>query len=54
MIHRDRICPGKELADAILFIFVAQTLAAFTIEKARGADGEELDPGENYTNGVIR
>ncbi|KLO04415.1 cytochrome P450 [Schizopora paradoxa] len=48
-----RICPGKELADAILFIFAAQTLAAFTIEKARNADGEEIEPAEDYTNGVI-
>lgn len=49
-----RICPGKELADAILFIFAAQTLAVFTIEKARDADGKEIEPTEDYTNGVIR
>ncbi|KLO04414.1 cytochrome P450, partial [Schizopora paradoxa] len=48
-----RICPGKELAVAILFIYVAQTLAAFTVGKALDADGNEIVPDEDYTNGII-
>ncbi|KLO06300.1 cytochrome P450 [Schizopora paradoxa] len=48
-----RICPGKELADAILFVSIAQSLAAFNIGKAIDANGNEITPAEDYTNGII-
>jgi len=48
-----RICPGKELADAILFISIAQSLAAFSIGKAKDTNGNEIVPAEDYTNGII-
>ncbi|KLO17020.1 cytochrome P450 [Schizopora paradoxa] len=48
-----RICPGKELADAILFVSIAQSLAAFTIGKAKDSNGNEITPAEDYTNGII-
>ena len=33
-----RICPGRHLADATLFIVVASLLSVFIIEKGKGTD----------------
>ena len=33
-----RICPGRHLADATLFIVVASLLSVFSIEKGKGTD----------------
>jgi cytochrome P450 len=45
-----RICPGRLLADASLFIMCAQTLAVFEIGRVEG--GKE--PVYEQTNGMIR
>jgi cytochrome P450 len=34
-----RICPGRHLADATLFIVVASLLSVFNIKKGNGTDG---------------
>jgi cytochrome P450 len=38
-----RICPGRHLADATLFIAIASLLSVFNITKGNGADGGEPD-----------
>ena len=34
-----RICPGRHLADATLFIVIASLLSVFDVKKGKGADG---------------
>jgi cytochrome P450 len=48
-----RICPGRYLADASLYLLFAQTLAAFKIEKALNDAGQEIEPTHCYLPGVI-
>ncbi|KAI0278746.1 cytochrome P450 [Russula aff. rugulosa BPL654] len=38
-----RICPGRHLADATIFIFIASLLSVFNIEKGINADGSADD-----------
>ncbi|KAJ7272050.1 cytochrome P450, partial [Mycena haematopus] len=47
-----RVCPGKLIADASVFLVCAMTLATFTISKAV-KDGEILEPVEDYQSGTI-
>ena len=49
-----RICPGKDLADPSLFLSVAMTLAVFDINKAKDANGTDIEPLYEYTPGLIR
>jgi cytochrome P450 len=50
-----RVCPGRELADASLWIICALTLATVNIGKSFGANGKELKPEDiAYTSTVIR
>jgi cytochrome P450 len=48
-----RICPGRYLADASLYLTFVQTLAAFKIEKALDNAGREIEPSHGYLPGVI-
>lgn len=48
-----RICPGRELADASVYLSIAMSLAAFNIRKARDASGKEIDPEVKFTPGII-
>lgn len=48
-----RICPGKTLADATLFITIAQSLAALSIKKAVDENGQEIEPDHVFGNGII-
>ncbi|KAH8114366.1 cytochrome P450 oxidoreductase [Phellopilus nigrolimitatus] len=48
-----RACPGKELADASLFMFVAASLAVFDFKKVRGADGQIKEPKFAFSPGTI-
>ncbi|KAI0078416.1 cytochrome P450 [Panus rudis PR-1116 ss-1] len=45
-----RICPGRHLANATLFIVIASTLHTFNIEPK---DGERFDPNTMIETGVI-
>ncbi|KAJ0421554.1 putative cytochrome P450 oxidoreductase OrdA-like protein [Aspergillus carlsbadensis] len=47
-----RICPGRLLADANIFLTIAQTLAAFRIGKLI-RDGREVPIASRYTPGTI-
>lgn len=49
-----RICPGKELADASMFISFAMSLAAFNVTKAKDDLGVEIEPVCEYSSGIIR
>ena len=49
-----RICPGKDLADASIFISIAMSLAAFNITKLKDERGVDIEPLCEYTPGIIR
>lgn len=48
-----RICPGKELADASMFMFIATCLAVLDIRKAKDENGQVVEPVYHYTPGII-
>lgn len=37
-----RICPGRQIVDATLFIFAASVLSAFNVTKAKDENGNEI------------
>ncbi|KAH8879650.1 cytochrome P450 [Thozetella sp. PMI_491] len=47
-----RVCVGKHLAEASMWIMVASLLATFNIEKAVGPDGKEITPEVELTDGL--
>jgi cytochrome P450 len=47
-----RICVGKHLAEASVWIVVASMLATMNIEKAIDTDGKEITPEVELTNGL--
>jgi cytochrome P450 len=48
-----RICPGRFLAEASLFLTIAKSLAVFDIAKGLGEDGKEMDLPADFSTGVI-
>ncbi|KAJ6260163.1 Cytochrome P450 monooxygenase CLM2 [Drechslerella dactyloides] len=49
-----RICPGIHLAEASLFLAIAQSLAVFDIKKPNDAiSGKAIDPVLNSTPGIV-
>ncbi|PPR02813.1 hypothetical protein CVT26_009599 [Gymnopilus dilepis] len=49
-----RICPGRHLADANVWIAIASILAAFTISPVKAADGTPIIPEEEFLSGITR
>ncbi|EIW84451.1 cytochrome P450 [Coniophora puteana RWD-64-598 SS2] len=47
-----RICPGRHLAKNSVWIAMAQILAFFSIEKAKDAFGQPVEPNPQWTQGV--
>ncbi|KAK7457634.1 cytochrome P450 1A2 [Colletotrichum acutatum] len=47
-----RVCIGKHLAEASVWIVIASMLATVKIERARGPRGEEIIPRVELTNGL--
>ncbi|EJC98989.1 cytochrome P450 [Fomitiporia mediterranea MF3/22] len=47
-----RACPGRELADASMYLTIAQSLAVFNISKVV-EDGKEVEPVVAFSSGVI-
>lgn len=47
-----RVCVGKHLAEASVWIVVATMLATMNTEKAVGSDGKEIVPEVELTNGL--
>ncbi|KAJ7644946.1 cytochrome P450 [Roridomyces roridus] len=48
-----RVCPGAHLADSSVWINVAKAVAGLDITRALGADGKEIDPVADTTDGII-
>lgn len=48
-----RVCPGRELADASVYLSVAMALAVFDISKKRDASGSVIEPTVRFTPGII-
>lgn len=48
-----RVCPGRQIADASLFLTIANTLAVFDVKKPLGEDGKEIEPPVDFTPGII-
>lgn len=48
-----RICAGRHVADADIWITIAFVLRVFTIAKAEDQEGKEITPKVRFTNGVI-
>lgn len=46
-----RICPGRHLADATIFIVVASLLSVFDIKKGDDSEGPDVYP---FTGGGVR
>ncbi|KDR72308.1 hypothetical protein GALMADRAFT_102042 [Galerina marginata CBS 339.88] len=47
-----RLCPGRHLADASVWIAIASILAAFDISPAKAADGTPILPKEEFLSGI--
>jgi hypothetical protein len=47
-----RVCPGRWMAHAFVFVVVASVLSAFRIEKAV-RDGRVIEPTGAYTPGIL-
>ncbi|VDB94055.1 unnamed protein product [Peniophora sp. CBMAI 1063] len=47
-----RICPGRHLAQLILWLDFASILSCFTIERPRDEDGKEYLPPREFTSGL--
>ena len=45
LVPHCRECPGRHLADSILWIEIASLLATFTLTPARDKEGKEIDVG---------
>jgi hypothetical protein len=50
----DRACPGRQLAEATLFISIASLAAVFDISLAKDADGQEVPVSSDFTSGFAR
>ncbi|KAJ7458888.1 cytochrome P450 [Mycena latifolia] len=48
-----RICPGKHMAVATLWITIASILATLNIKKLRDENGKEVEPSYEYYPGLI-
>ncbi|KAG9101268.1 hypothetical protein FRC06_003230 [Ceratobasidium sp. 370] len=49
-----RTCPGIHIAQQSMWISISNTLANFTITKAKDEKGMDITPEERYSSGVIR
>ncbi|KAI0263954.1 cytochrome P450 [Gloeopeniophorella convolvens] len=48
-----RICPGRHVADATLFIVVASLLSVFKVQKPRAPEGREIPFDYSYTGALL-
>ena len=48
------ICPGRHLADNMVWIGIARLLAVFDIQKAKGADGNVIEPEIEFVTALTR
>jgi len=50
----DRLCPGKHLGDASVWIAVATMLATLEFRKDIDEEGVEITPNPSITVGIVR
>ncbi|KAE9400841.1 cytochrome P450 [Gymnopus androsaceus JB14] len=48
-----RVCPGKALAQSLVWLSVASLLSCFNLDKVLDKDGVEVEPSTDYINGLI-
>lgn len=48
-----RVCPGRHLAESMVFIHVSSLLAAFNISKPTDPDGRVVEPIIDFVEGLI-
>ena len=48
------MCPGRHVADTMMWIVVASVLAAFSVGRAKDAAGREVAVGCEYTDSLVR
>ncbi|THH13309.1 hypothetical protein EW146_g6885 [Bondarzewia mesenterica] len=48
-----RVCPGRFIARASIWITIASVLATFDISKAVDDDGKLIEPAEEYSSGLV-
>lgn len=48
-----RICPGRVLADATVYLTIAQALAVFNVSKGVDENGNEIEALPRFTPGII-
>ena len=48
-----RICPGRHLAAASIWIGIASVLSAFDLVKPRDANGHIIEPSGDYLSGLV-
>ena len=48
-----RICPGRHLAEASIWITIVSILAVFQIRKAKNERGEDIDVKLQFSNGQV-
>ncbi|KAG6814877.1 hypothetical protein H0H87_006843, partial [Tephrocybe sp. NHM501043] len=48
-----RICPGRYMAFSAVWIAVASIVATFDITKARDANGEIIEPSQDYISTIV-
>jgi hypothetical protein len=50
----DRACPGRELANANMFLLMSMMLSVFNISKAVDSNGKEIEPKWVFGSGTVR
>lgn len=53
LIHTTSACPGRQLAEASLFTYLAMILATFNISKARDEKRNEIQPEVKFVSNLI-
>ena len=48
------ICPGRHLADSMVWIGIVRLLAVFDVQKAKDADGNVVEPNIEFTTSLTR
>ncbi|KAF3902278.1 hypothetical protein ABW20_dc0107053 [Dactylellina cionopaga] len=48
-----RVCPGRHLAEANMWLMIAQNMAVFDITKQLGPDGKEIEPMVGQAPGIV-
>ena len=55
MLRRAKsICPGRYLADNTVWIAIVRLMAVFDIQKAKGADGNVIEPKIEFVTALTR